>query len=219
MKLFLGLCVFVLPFSILRRLLNLLGHEIADSAHIGFSYISAKRIVLKDGATIGHLNIIKNLDTLQVGENSIIGNFNWISAYPSGGKQHFADADRQCALILGDESAITHRHYFDCTSSIRVGNLSTVAGFASQLITHGINIYNSTQESTGILIGHNCFVGTRCVLLGGTSLPNNCVLGAGAVLAHNAESEYCLYAGVPAVKKKNLPKNAVYFSRDEGAVK
>jgi len=218
MSILVGICCFILPFSLLRVLLNSLGHEVAKNAYIGFTFLNVKKIKLNEGSRVGHFNVIKKLDTLIIGENALIGNFNWISAFPSDGKGLYIGLSRKCSLILGHESAITHRHYLDCTSAIKIGDFSTVAGYASQFITHGIDIYSNKQDSKEIRIGHHCFVGTRCVLLSGSSLANCSILGAGGVLVGETMSEYSLYGGVPAVEKKKLSKEAHYFLRKDGRV-
>jgi acetyltransferase-like isoleucine patch superfamily enzyme len=67
-------------------------------------------------------------------------------------------------------------------------------------------------------IGHHCFVGTGCVLLGGSSLPDNSVLGAHSLLASRQEMPGYLYGGVPAKPIKPVDPGAEYFSRPAGYV-
>lgn len=56
------------------------------------------------------------------------------------------------------------------------------------------------------------------IILGGSRLPNNSVLAAGAVLNKNYTDEWKLYAGVPAVPRKDLPHDAKYFNRENGFI-
>ena len=120
--------------------------------------------------------------------------------------------------MLSAHSAITNRHIVDCTERIRIGAFTTIAGFASQLLTHSINLENSRQEANPITIGDYCFIGTNCVLLGGSSLPDYSVLGAKSLLNRNCRDSYFLYGGVPAKPIKALPPTTRYFQRESGYV-
>jgi acetyltransferase-like isoleucine patch superfamily enzyme len=69
-----------------------------------------------------------------------------------------------------------------------------------------------------VSIGHHCFVGTSCVLLGGSSLPDSSVLGAHSLLTSHFETPGYLYGGVPAKPIKPVDLEAKYYSRDAGYV-
>ena len=55
-----------------------------------------------------------------------------------------------------------------------------------------------------IYIGKNCFIGCNTIILKGTKLGDNCVVGAGAVVSGNFE-DGCIIAGNPAkmIRKNN----------------
>jgi hypothetical protein len=173
MKRLLSLFCVVLPWPLRRAILRrFFGYQIADTSRIGLSWICPKKLILKDGARIGHLTMCKSIDLLQLGESASIGNLNWITGYPSDLPGHFEhQPERRPELILGRDSAITNRHLVDCTASVKIGSFATFAGFASQLLTHSINLQTNRQEAYPITIGDYCFVGTNCVLLGGSALP------------------------------------------------
>jgi len=175
---------------------------------------------MKKGSKIGHFNVAINLDKIKIGENTSIGRSNWITGFPANtNSKHFAhQTDRESALILGNESAITKHHHIDCTSKIFIGNFVTVAGYYSQFLTHSIDIYENRQDSNPINIGDYCFVGTNSVILGGSVLPAFSVLGANALLNKSYTEQYTLYGGVPAKPLKALPQNAKYFHREKGFV-
>lgn len=155
-----------------------------------------------------------------LGKNATIARSNWITGFSTGTtSKHFAhQKNRKSELILGDESAITKKHHLDCTNSIIIGKYTTIAGYNSQFLTHSIDIYEGRQDSHPIEIGDYCFVSTRVITLGGSKLPNNSLLAAGAVLNKKFEDEYQLYAGIPAVPRKELPHDAKYFNREVGFV-
>jgi acetyltransferase-like isoleucine patch superfamily enzyme len=66
--------------------------------------------------------------------------------------------------------------------------------------------------------GTYCFVGSNCVILGGTVLPNHCVLGALSLLNKAHSQSWGLYAGQPAQWRKPMAPDAAYFSRERGFV-
>ena len=219
-KLLAVLCLF-LPWPLRRAIFRgVFKYEIGDGARIGLSLIYAKKLILKPGARIGHLNICKDIDLVELGESASIGNLNWITGFPSGMRGHFEhQTDRKPELVLGSHAAITNRHLVDCTASIHIGAFATFAGFASQLLTHSINLETSRQEAYPITIGEYCFVSTNCVLLGGSALPPCSVLGAKSLLNRAYNDRYHLYGGVPAKPIKPLPENTAYFHRKVGYVK
>ena len=198
---------------------NFLNATISPTAKIGFSYINAKRIIIGSHAKIGHLNIIKNIEELQLGDNGIIGNAIKASAIKLSNHDKFIHApDRLPALRIGNHSAIVSRHYFDCNDTITIGNFVTIAGHGSSFFTHGINVKNNTQETGKIVIGNYTMVGTQCVFLKGSKLPNKSVLAANSTMHKPFVEEYGLYSGVPAIRVKDIPKDSQYFNRSKGVV-
>ena len=161
------------PWPIRRWMLNaFFGYKIDRTAKIGLSWIRPRRLVVGKGSYIGHLNVVKGLDDLIIGEAVVIGRMNWITAFPSGNSDHFTeDPNRHPALIVEDHAGITNRHIIDCTSKITVGRMSTVAGFQSQFLTHSIDLQESRQRSKEIVIGEYTFVGTGVIVFGGAILP------------------------------------------------
>jgi acetyltransferase-like isoleucine patch superfamily enzyme len=209
-----------LPWPLRRVILrNAFGYEIAEGARIGLSLVYPKKLVMKADARIGHLSVCKDIDSLELGEAASIGNLTWITGFPTGTSGHFEhQTDRKAELVLGAQAAITNRHLIDCTASIHIGAFATFAGFSSQLLTHSINLETSRQEASPITIGEYCFVGTNCILLGGSALPAFSVLGAKSLLNRAYTDRYYLYGGVPAKPIKALPETTAYFQRKTGYV-
>lgn len=209
------------PWRIKRIMLqSLFKYKLHPNAYIGFSFIYPRHLIMNSGSYIGHLNCAIHLDKIVMEENSTIARNNWITGFPTEtSSKHFAhQKDRKSELIIGKESAITKNHHIDCTSRITIGNYSTIAGYRSQFLTHSIDIYKGRQDSHSIEIGDYCFISTGVIMLGGSKLPNNSVLAAGAVLNKNYTDEWKLYAGVPAVPRKDLPHDAKYFNRKQGFI-
>lgn len=57
-----------------------------------------------------------------------------------------------------------------------------------------------------VKIGENCFIGARCVLLGGTEIGDNCIIGAGSVLPGKKYPSGSIIAGNPAKVIGNVRK-------------
>jgi len=175
---------FVFPWTVRRWLLEwLFGYQIHPTSRIGLSWFFPKRLVMEAHSNVGHLNVCKGLDLVVLKQYSIIARGNWITGYPKNKTTHYYDQkDRLPQLILEEHVGISSRHIFDCTNSVTIGKYSTIGGFRSQFLSHSIDIKDCRQTSKPIRIGDYCFVGTDCVLLGGSTLPDYSILGAKSLL-------------------------------------
>lgn len=221
MKKLLKVILIFLPWPMRRYLLNkIFGYEIHPGAKLGLNWVYPSKLVMYEGAYIAHFTVAIHLDFIQLGRNSHVGRSNWITGFSSSkSSRHFAhQQNRKSELFLGDESAITKSHHIDCTSGISIGKYSTIAGYNSQLLTHSIDIYESRQSSSPIVIGDYTFIGTNVTILGGSHLPDFSVLGAKSLLNKSFENKYMLYAGVPARPIKPLPESVKYFNRKSGFI-
>lgn len=55
-----------------------------------------------------------------------------------------------------------------------------------------------------IVVGDNVWIGCNTLMLKGTVIPNNCVIGAGSVVSGHSYSENTIIAGNPAVSIKPI---------------
>lgn len=215
-------CSALLPWRLRRLVLqSLCGFAVDKTASISrFALVLPSRLEMGPHSAIGPLTVCKGLDLLRLEERALIGPFNWITAFPIGtSSRHFElDPQRKPQLILGRHAAITNRHIVDCTDEVTIGAFSTLAGFRSQILTHSIDLRESRQRCKPVHIGHHSFVGTACVLVGGSALPDRSVLGAQSVLASRLESPGYVYAGNPARAIKPIESDEKYFTRDVGYV-
>lgn len=220
MKFLLRLLSCFLPWPVRRILLNrFCGFRIHKTARIGLAWVFPKRLEMGEHTHIGHLTTVVHLDAVYLDAFARIGRGNWITGFPSGDARHFAhEPGRVSQLHLFDHSAITNRHLIDCTSPVELGRFSTLAGFQTQILSHSIDLQACRQSSASVSIGDYCFIGTNCVLLGGSRLPGFSVLAAKSLLNKNYSEEYVLYGGVPACRLKPLPREARYFQRKTGFV-
>jgi acetyltransferase-like isoleucine patch superfamily enzyme len=171
-------------------------------------------------ASIGHLNYIGRLDKLQMDEETVIGNFNWIPGLSQRMNSQFfiKKLSRRSELVLGRCSMIANQNYIDCTDRVELGQFSGIAGARSQLVTHGIEPITSRQTCAPIIIGDFTMVGSGSIILKGVKIPNCCVVGAGSVVTHARPEPYSLIAGNPAVHVRKLPETAKLFARTESVI-
>ncbi len=210
-----------MPWPLKRfMLVTFFKYEIDPTARIGFSWIYPQKLIMGSDSYIGNFNVAVHLDLIKIGKYSTIARGNWITGFPTNtDSKHFVhQKDRKSNLIIGEHSSITKKHHIDCTNVIQIGNFVTIAGYASQLLTHSINIGLNIQDSYPITIGDYCFVGTSSTILGGSNLPSHSVLGAKALLNKHFEIPYRLYGGNPAQEIKELSKDFKYFNREVGFV-
>ena len=210
----------LLPWPLRRwALTRFFGYKIHRTARLGFCLLLARDVIMEEHSSIGHLTVCIHLDMVHLKPHASIGRGNWITGYPSGGKEFFAHLpSRRAELMVGAHSAITNRHLIDCTARVTIGSFTTFAGFRSQILSHSIDLAENRQSAEPVTIGDYCFVGTDCVILGGSSLPDYSVLAAKSLLNRCHETQYTLYGGIPARAIKALAQTCKYFHRTSGYV-
>ncbi len=220
MKFIIALLSILLPWTIKRYLLQtFLGYSLSPDSYIGKSFVFPKNLEMAAGSRIGHLTICKGLDSIKLGEYGHIGHLNWITGFPSNNTRHFQlEKNRFPALIVEEHAAVTNRHLIDCTDTVRIGRFSTFAGFRSQILTHSIDLRANRQSCAPVEIGQYCFVGTQCVLVKGSKLPDKSVLGAGSILTKEHSETGMLYSGNPAAIVREMDVSSGYFVRPRGFV-
>ena len=213
--------IVVSPWPLKRFLLHqLFGYQLDPSAHIALAWVFPRSLSMEAGSHIDSFTVAVNLDLIVLGENASIGRSNWITGFSTGSDSpHFAhQPQRSAELSLGAHAAITKNHHIDCTNRITIGPFTIIAGYRSQLLTHAIDFHFNRQHSEPISIGGHCFVGSNCVILGGSVLPDHCVLGALSLLNKAYGESWSLYGGQPARLLKKIDTDSAYFSRNNGFV-
>jgi len=212
------LVVGLLPASRTKnQLLSLAnGVSVSAGAHVGpILLLTVRRFDVRAEAAIAFGSTFRNLDVVQVAESATIGSWNWITAAPMF--TPFNAGRGEGSLVLGASSAITSRHYLDCTGGITIGRLTTVAGVRSTWFTHRINLAESVQFSAGIRVGDHCFTSSGVQVGPGVTVANNSVVAMGAVVTKSLGREGRLYGGVPA-RDLGPANNAAYARRTVGNV-
>jgi carbonic anhydrase/acetyltransferase-like protein (isoleucine patch superfamily) len=199
-----------------RALLNRLGHTINEGARIApVLIVGHSRLTVAEGASIGPFNVIRNVYDFRVGQRAEIGQWNWFSTFPVLVENSpIAHAGK---FILGDESSVTSRHFFDASGGIVIGRFTTIAGARSVFMTHGIDVESNTLLADTIKVGDYAMVGACTGLVMGSAVPSYCVIAMGSTVIAGLEQERSLYAGTPARFKKTI-QSAKYWERPAGPV-
>jgi acetyltransferase-like isoleucine patch superfamily enzyme len=206
-----GALVFLafLPNVLKKPLYRLLfGYRFAPGVRIGLSVLDAASLTLEEGARIGHLNAILRGGRVQAGRHAWIGTLNILR----GGERvslgdycevmrlnvlnaipdHDCTTEPESVLEVGAGTVITSGHRIDFTDKVTLGKNVSIGGRNSSLWTH------NRQETAPIEIGDFCYLGSEVRLAPGAKLPDECILGMGAVLTGEIKEPRSLVAGVPA---------------------
>ena len=54
------------------------------------------------------------------------------------------------------------------------------------------------MQEADIVIGNDCWIGANVVILKGVTIPDGCVVAAGAVVSKPLTDPYTIYGGIPA---------------------
>src|SRR2546421_128103 len=152
MKNFLQLISLLLPWQMRRAFLEQqFGFQIHPTARIGLAWVLPSRLIMEENTSIGHFTVAKNLNLLHLKAHATIGRGNWITGFPLGDSRHFAsETERRPELVMGEHSAITHRHLFDCTNAITIGRFTTVAGVSSSNLRVLQTVQTLNPETGGV---------------------------------------------------------------------
>jgi carbonic anhydrase/acetyltransferase-like protein (isoleucine patch superfamily) len=204
----------VAPARLRRLLLTVgLGYRIHSRATVGRSLITVGHLKMDAGASIGSLNLLRNVDRVEMAEDAAIGHLNWISAARRE-RGYFAGLSRDPALIMGRGAALTHRHFIDCCDRVEIGELSTIGGIHCQILTHGIDVAEGTLLAAPVRIEDRVLVCSAAILIAGSVVPSRTVVGAGAVVKGKLPDSSTLYAGPAATVKRALASDGGYFVRE-----
>ena len=197
----------------------LLGWDVHPTAYIGRSVILVGHLSMGPGASIGPLNVIKDLEEVRLAEGASIGSRNWIAGFPRSPDQA-ADVfphspNRRPALIMGKQAMITTAHDVDCSDRVEIGDYSALAGFRCTVLTHSLNLVRDRFVTGSVEIGPHAAVMSGSTLLSGTRVPPRSVVSAGSVVNTPLTEELTFYSGNPAEAVRSLPESLAFFHRGE----
>jgi maltose O-acetyltransferase len=108
---------------------------------------------------------------------------------------------------LGTGSMLGIGCYIEDHAPVVIGDKVWIgAGSQFMTATHSIGPSDDRAgpvEIRPIRVGNGCWVGARVTVLSGVTIGAGCIIAAGAVVTKDCEPDG-LYAGVPAVRKRDL---------------
>lgn len=125
--------------------------------------------------------------------------------------------------LIFDVDDMNNFQHFGCyfqnwnSGKILIGKGSYIAPNVG-IITENHDVYNLNQHvgSKDVIIGKHCWIGMNSVILPGVELGDYTIVGAGSVVTKSNKEGYCIIAGVPAVKIKNIDKSMLTDLNNEG---
>ena len=88
--------------------------------------------------------------------------------------------------------------------NISVGSHTKIISTTHSIMPSKFRRDKKEQYTLPVVIKDGVWIGTGAIILPGVTIAEGCVIGAGAVVVESTEP-HGLYAGVPAVRKKDLP--------------
>ncbi|KJS71090.1 MAG: hypothetical protein JL56_15700 [Desulfotomaculum sp. BICA1-6] len=128
-----------------------------------------------------------------------------IAAYFGGNRKEIINNFfRKCGVKIGKNATICCNMLSSEPYLINIGDNVTISNDV-QIITHDNSIIKITKgEKTDIfgevVIGNNCFIGARSIIMYGVTLTNNIIVAAGSVVTKSFYEPYTIIGGNPAKK-------------------
>ncbi|MFM5068832.1 DapH/DapD/GlmU-related protein [Aeromonas veronii] len=123
-------------------------------------------------------------------------------------------------IRVGDNVSIGQNLHIISKLSVDIGNKTTISAnvFISD-VDHcyeviDANIMEQSLISKKTTIGENCFIGYGCVILPGTVLGKQCIVGANSVVK-GIFPDYCVVAGSPAKIIKRYDNNDCIWKKTD----
>lgn len=103
--------------------------------------------------------------------------------------------DRQGEVVIGDNCFFNNDCSINCLNMVRIGE-GTILGEGVKIYDHNHRfadfetpIKQQGYSKGSVNVGKHCWIGSNVVLLKGTEIGDNCVIGAGCVISGKVESE------------------------------
>lgn len=173
---------------------------------------------------VGSNSIIKCTSLIKTGSNLSVGRDVYIDALSTDGIKFGRNVSIgksttiECSgsikdigkgLIVGDNVGMGTHGFWGCAGGVKVGSDTIFGNFVSlHSENHNyqdleIPIRMQGVNRSGIIIGQNCWIGSKATILDGVIIGDGCIVAAGSVMLKGEYKENCIYGGVPARFLKN----------------
>ena len=195
-RLALAALIAAVPLAGLRRvLLNaLLGARIDRTARIGIGTVVAVRsFEVGPETVIGAFNVFRGPIDVTIGTRAKIGRANTFKAPWHVVEERFRSWGYAPRFVMGDETLVLGKHFFDLFGTIEIGAGTWIAGYGSQFWTHGLSVMDRNIE-----IGSGNYVGSAVKVSPGVRVGDRNIVALGSVLFGKLDVSEHLISGVPA---------------------
>lgn len=114
---------------------------------------------------------------------------------------------RDADIVLGKNLSLTGESQIIAVKRVEFGNNCLISWDCLIMDTDFHNIFDSNNnvlnQPKEVIIGDNVWIGCRSLVLKGSKVANNCILGSGSLLASHLSDPNSIYAGNPAKKLKD----------------
>jgi len=144
---------------------------------------------------IGKTVRIRRPELAEIGRNSIIDDFTYISSQLSIG--NFTHVGAGCHIIGGPKTKITIGNFVNVAPSCNlVGGQNDYrgGGLVGPTIPEG---YGDQSDARSLVIGDHVLIGCNSVILPGVQLPEGVAIGALSLVKQQEYKPWTLYAGIP----------------------
>lgn len=126
------------------------------------------------------------LERISIGENVAIFEGAWLEAEESG------------TISIGDKTYLGHRVHIHAVGTVAIEeNVMITDSVTISTGSHNSQEHDLIQTTGDIRIGKNVFIGEKATVLGGVTVGDNAVIGAGAVVTKDVPAGTTV-GGVPA---------------------
>ena len=163
-----------------------------------------KNIVFGDNVIIGDYAMLSALGKgpLSIGNNVNVGAFSRVIISTS-----YNDIGE--FITIGDNVGFGEFAYLGGAGGLSIGKNTIIGQYFSahpenHIFTNSKSlIRHQGVTRTGIMIGENCWIGSKVTILDGVTIGDNCVIAAGAVV-NSSFPDNVVIGGVPAVTLKSI---------------
>ncbi len=197
-------------WKIVKKLRNYKCCRICDGARFRNSSVIDRGtnncIIVKTGAKVSGCKFVfdGSNNSVTIGKKVVAQN---VLFYFNGEKN---------AISIGEKTTFTDKAEFSLCEGTRI-MIGNDCMFAYDIIFRTSDFHSILDEdgkrinqSKDIIIGNHVWVGQGAYVLKGTVVPDNCIIGAKALVSKSFSTEYSVIAGVPA----DIIKTNVTWMRD-----
>lgn len=200
------------PSEVKNRLLRRCGWRIGSGVSININlFWSIRAATLGDGCVIGPFNTFRNLNHLDIGTDSRIGQLNYVTGAPD-----YQHDPAHNVLQLAEHAIIVSRHYLDTSGGLRMGRYSGIGGVRTTIYTHGVDYRTNTHQPRPVVIGEYALLNSNVCIAPGTTVPPRSVVSMGSVLTGRYRPGTLISSGRA---KSLMPVEGAFFTRDDKEIR